>query len=208
MIIYGTTMQGKDDVVSKEVAAWLRDRNARYPKIDFKIDYWERPAEQMTEYGKIAKKFVRVYGFGKQPFFGVLEVRFFYLTQFWTVRIIGGVDKDGNIIDKDDPDTGTTEVKPLGPTLRAEIAGIANGSEFFHTLVKVGSNALGLPRNGEALADPSEFVPVVADFRKTSALTLSGAEFSKLMNDPDFADEAQRAVWAKDWKTLKRLKKK
>jgi hypothetical protein len=207
MIIYGTTMQGKYDAVPKEVAEWVQDRNARYPKIDFKIEYEEPRAEQMAEYGSIAKKYMRYYGFGK-GLFGVTDVFFPYLTQYWIIRIIGGVDKDGNIIDRDSPAFDNTALQPLGPGLRAEIAGIASGSGLLDTLVAIGESAMGLPRNGEALADPLELVPLTPDFRKTSELTLSGEEFSKLMNDPDTGDEAQRAVWAKDWETLKRLKEK
>jgi hypothetical protein len=202
MIIYGLTMQEKPEAVPKEVAEWLRDSIARYPNIDFEIDVHEISAGGKAEYEAAIQKYVRAYDYAQKGGFGVTTVTFLYAPESWTVRIVGGKDKDGNIISRD----ANAETHPLGAKLRAEIAGISNGSGLLPALVPLSDETVAMPRNGEPILERPEMIPFSSDGRMTSEVSMSGGEFADLLNDPTTKEEAMRAIWAKDWPTIRRLR--
>lgn len=199
MVIYGLTMQDKPHLVPKEVAEWLFDRVARYPNIEFKIDMWEphiQSEAERAEYEHQVRSYVR-YCVLDNKNRGVSSVLFPYLSQGWQVRIIGGTDKDGNIIDH----RAGLDTLPLRPKLRAEIAGVDDATNLVES-----DGFIGVPRRGEDMPDSPEFVAFEADGSMTSELSMTGKEFADLLSDPKTKDEASQAIWAKDWATLKRLK--
>ncbi len=208
MIIYGLTMQGKPEAVPKEVTTWLLERNSRYPDIDFIIDCWDPHPSQVEEFETAARKYSRLYSFNG-PLGGVGQILFPYLSQSWSVKIVGGLDKKGEIADKSDPNYLENFGGPLPVALRADIVALPD----FSTLEKVSDKVMAVPRkeNEPVLNAPEELVSLPSDFKMTSEFSLSGEEIEKfaqyvsLLLEPDIQKEAERAIRAKDWETLKRL---
>jgi len=182
MIVYHVTMQGREDAVPKEVAAWLVERNSLYPNIDFSVDCWVPHPAQIEEAAKAARKYERLYHL-KSANDGVLTVSFPFLQEWWQIRIIGGLDKDGNILDR----------SKAGLTSEAE---------------KLNEKLLVILRkdNNPVLEKPTEMVSIPPDFRWTSEVTMSGEQLNDLLSDPEVKEQASQAIWGKDWRTLKRLK--
>src|SRR6266481_4560242 len=142
MIIYGLRMQGRKEAVPKAVAAWLLDRNFAYPKIDFEVNCREGEPAQQKELEESAHKYSRVY-FMKEALSGVSDIIFPYVSQVWSVKIIGGLDKDHNIVDRDSPTYNPNDIiKPLTLKMRDEIAGLPDRS----TLVTLSEKSMALPR--------------------------------------------------------------
>lgn len=208
MIVYGLTMQGKLEAVPKEVATWLIERNSRYPNIDFIVDCWDPHPSQKAEFESAALKYSRLYLFNG-PLGGVGQVLFPYLSQSWNVKIVGGLDKKGEIADKSGHNYLENFGSPLPVALRAEIVAFPDSS----MLEKVSDKVMAVPRkeNELALNAPEKLVLLPSDFRWTSEFSLSGEEIEKfaqhagLLLEPDIQKEAERALRAKDWETLKRL---
>ncbi len=213
MIIYGLTMQGKPEAIPKEVATWLFERNSRYPNIDFTVDCWDPHPSQVEEFETVARKYSRLYSFWNKfvstRVSGVNVVGFPYLNERWSVKIVGGINQKGEIAD-----LIVDEVrKPLPAALRAEIAGLPITPELPSEVEKINENALGILRKeGDLpLERPTEMIPFPSDFKMTSEFSLSGEEIEKfaqhagLLLEPDIQKEAERALRAKDWETLKRL---
>jgi len=197
----------------KEVAEWLVERNSRYPKIDFEINCWEPHPLEKEKLESTARKYSRIYGFNA-PLGGVGEVSFPYLSQSWVVRIIGGLDKKGEIADKNDPNYLDNFGGPLPVSLRAEIVALLDLS----TLEKIEDKAMGVLRkeNEPVLNVPDEMVSLPPDFRMTSELSISGADFEPFVEfapllqdeDPNVRGEALRLYYKKDWESLRRLKER
>ncbi len=213
MIIYGLRMQGKSNLVPKEVAEWLVERNSRYPKIDFEINCLEPHPSEKEKLESTARKYSKIYGFNA-PLRGVGAVSFPYLSQYWVVRVIGGLDKKGEIADKNDPNYLDNFGGPLPVSLRAEIVALPDLS----TLEKIEDKAMGVLRkeNEPVLKEPKEFIPLIPDGRYTSELSISGADFEPFVEfvplleseDTNIREEALRLYYKKDWEALKRLKDK
>ena len=195
MIVYGLTMQHKPQEVPTEVAAWVTERNSRYPAIDFQIE-WQKA---FPEDADLVRKYSRTFGFqGKD----LMSVNFLYPTEYWCVRIIGGINAEGHMVNP----SYRGEIKPLGD-LRNEIAGYVAG-----TGEKLSEKGVGILRTEKEPYEKPVMVPFPSDYRYTSELSLSGKELQELQEaggllaDPKTRDEAVRAIRAKDWQTLKRLK--
>ncbi|MFH1559769.1 MAG: hypothetical protein ABIC19_04660 [Patescibacteria group bacterium] len=192
-------MQGKAEEVPKEVATWLLERNSRYPNIDFTVDCWDPHPSQIEEFETTARKYSRLYSLNAS-LHGVLLVIFPYLRQSWNVKIVGGLDDKENIADR----AKVENIKPLSVQLRAEIAGLPKLEE----LEQISDEMIGLARKkgDEPLEKAIEMTPLPSDLRWTSEVSMSGEEFNELLSDPMTKKEAERAIWEKDWETLKRLK--
>jgi hypothetical protein len=197
MIVYGLTMQEKPEQVPKEVATWLLERNSRYPNVDFTVECRDPHPSQVEEFVSMARKWSRVFSYSP-PDYGIGAVSFLYLMQCWNVRIIGGLDEEGNIADR----SKVEDIQPFSRELRAEIAGLPPDFE------RVGEGMIGIPRQDDdaPLEKPTEMISLPPDLRWTSDVSMSGEEFNKLLNDPQTKTEAERAIWEKDWEALKRLK--
>jgi len=197
MIVYGLTMQEKPEQVPKEVATWLLERNSRYPNVDFTVECRDPHPSQVEEFVSMARKWSRVFSYSP-PYYGIGAVSFLYLMQCWNVRIIGGLDEEGNIADR----SKVEDIQPFSRELRAEIAGLPPDFE------RVGEGMIGIPRQDDdaPLEKPTEMISLPPDLRWTSDVSMSGEEFNKLLNDPQTKTEAERAIWEKDWEALKRLK--
>ncbi len=63
MIVYGLTMQGKNDEVPVEVAAWLLERNSKYQNsIDFQVDVNPVRPEDAPQYNPLPKSIFKSLG--------------------------------------------------------------------------------------------------------------------------------------------------
>lgn len=214
MIVYGLTMQGKPEGVPKEVAAWLIERNSRYPNIDFTVDCRDSHPSEVEEFESAARKYSRIYyltaPFSAGNVLNVLSIIFPYLKQIWIIKIVGGLDSEGKIADR----TKTEVIKPLPVQLRAEIAGLPTipGLPLPSEMERLNKeNVVIIRRKDEPpLEKPTEMIPLPSDFRWTSEVTMSGEELSnlpKLLSNPQTRDEILRAYSEKDWETFKRLLK-
>ncbi len=198
MIVYGLTMQGKKEEFPVKVVAWLLERNSLYLNtIDFTVDVHEVSPEQAEEYKPIAQKYFQIFGL-KNPGFGILHVSFLYGTESWSVKIVGGLDKEGNLADRSNQEVAMS----LGAGRRAEIA------DFDAKAEKISENSFGLLRQpANPLKDkPKEMVSLPPDSRWTSEVSMTGAELGSLLSDPQTKEQAGHAIWQKDWQTLKCLK--
>ena len=161
MITYGITMENKSRSVPKELATWIIERNALYPKIEFRIDSWEQPLEDTSGFETVARKYSRIYHGGNLK--GFRQVSFLYLSQTWNVRTIGGVSrKDGSILDLDNSDTDN--IISLPTTLANEVIGLPDQS----LLERLGDETVGLVRKEDEPVqnDPEEFVTLDSDLEQ------------------------------------------
>ena len=149
MIVYGLTMQEKPEQVPKEVATWLLERNSRYPNVDFTVECRDPHPSQVEEFVSMARKWSRVFSYSP-PDYGIGAVSFLYLMQCWNVRIIGGLDEEGNIADR----SKVEDIQPFSRELRAEIAGLPPDFE------RVGEGMIGIPRQDDdaPLEKPTEMI--------------------------------------------------
>jgi len=201
MIIYGFTMQGKPEELPKEVAAWLLERNSLYPNIDFTVDCWEPSLAEKAKREEEAKKYSRIFVKAQSMGWGISLVIFPYLSQHWTVKIIGLVNDQGEILDPGSPEYMQGHMLP--PKLRFEIAGVPAPK-----LLEMYDHKLGLPRKEDepALETPEMMISFPPGLRWTSEVSMTGEEFNRLLSNPETKVEAERAIWEKDWDALKRLK--
>jgi len=136
---------------------------------------------------------------------GLSGVNFPYPGQNWSIRIIGGVDKDGNIVDVN----AEKSAGGFSPELRREISGIPENVE----LVSQESEwwaTVGVPfKSDEAPITPTEYVPLDADGRWTSELTMSPDEILDVVDGPrtERKEALVKAISEKDWETARRLLK-
>lgn len=198
MIVYGLSMKGRPEEVPSEIAPWLFERNTRYPAIDFTLECSEAHPEQAEEFAGIARQYSQLFGFSR--FGGVSSVTFPYLNEMWHVRIVGGLDPDKNIVNS----SFKGEIMPLGDILRNEIAGYSPDKGA----VRLSEEGVGIPRaqNEPVSVKPTSMVPFPSDLRWTSEVSMSGKEFGELLTNPKTQSEAEKAIWAKDWKAMERLK--
>lgn len=213
MITYGLRMQERRDEVPKEVATWLIERNLRYPKINFTVDCHEPHSSQIEEFVFVARRYSRLYvfwrGFVSTRVSGVNIVVFPYLSEQWTVKIVGGINKKGEIADL----TIDESRRSLPPSVRAEIAGLPVVANLPSDMEKVSEDCVGVLRKKDdpPLDRPTEMIPLLADGRYTSKLSLSGEEldyltkFAPLIKNPATREEATTLFYKKDWEALKRL---
>lgn len=211
MITYGLRMQERADAIPKDVAEWLKERNALYPNINFHVNCWEPSSSEKTEWEENARKYSRIFvkdgGFG----WGISDVFFPYLDQVWAIKIIGLANEKGEILhpENSEYENGVS----LPPHLRFEIAGVPPVE-----MLEKFNHSLGLPRkeNEPVLKEPKEFVLFTPDGRWTSELLISGADFEPFVEfapllkdeDPNIREEALRLYYKKDWKSLRRLKER
>ena len=197
MIVYGLTMQDRPQEVPKEVGIWLLERNVRYPNVDFTIEYREPYPSEVEELVSMARKYSRIFSYDP-PNGGIGMIGFLYLTQRWSVRIIGGLDGEGNIADR----SKEGSIRAFSKELRAEIAGLPSDAK------RAGEGVIGIPRQDDdvPLEKPAEMISLPSDLRWTSTVSMSGKELDNLLSNPDTDIEVKRAIWEKDWETLKRLK--
>ena len=197
MIIYGLTMQGKSEEVPQEVATWVLTREMLYPNINFIIDCQEPHRFQVEQFAFMAKKYARFF-WKSRPEGGTEVVIFSYVRESWQIRIVGGLDQDENIADL----SKEKNIRPLPRDLRNKIAGLPLDT------VRVNEKEEGVLRekNDIPLERPLEMVPLLPEGRYTSEVSMSGEELGELLSDPIIGKAAERAIWDKDWETLKRLK--
>jgi hypothetical protein len=205
MIIFGLSLQHRDPKIPKEVADWLRERAAKYSKeVDFAVNYSgleSHTPEQVEQYRELVKKYSRFFNM-RGP--AVMSVTFPYLNESWNVKIIFGADKDGNVIPQGDPNMMEKWDHKKTNELRNEIAGLPSEDQ----IEKVQNENLGEKRReGEPAIDvPREYVEFQPEFKMTSEVSMSGEQYAELANDPATKDELSRAIYEKDWETVKRLK--
>lgn len=199
-------MQDKPQQVPEEVAVWLLERNARYPMIDFKIDYSDYTNPE-TETAR--QKYSRLYNGTPTglPGHGVGTVSFLYLKESWFVRIIGGTDAEGNIADMSiprDSDDVRRSVDGLSAEQRAEISDMPSLDSLDH----IQERTYGLPRiPGEPVQDRGTLVDLPADMFWKSDFQISGAELADLFHGQptERKTEIIEALSRKDYETAKRL---
>lgn len=213
MIIYGLSMQGKKEEVPNDVAEWLVSRMEKYPNIDFKVDHDEMISldpKQRDEMLKQIKKFSRIFHLehktnGEK---GVIAVVFPYQNEIWRVKITGGLDDHGNMVGRGDPEFNEKIKRPLPPELRNEIAGLTDEKNVERIQLggKEGPMAKVREEDEPLLDEPKEFVPLPADMRWTSEVSMSGEQFNDLLSDPQTKERIKQALYEKDWDTLRELR--
>lgn len=206
MIIYGISMQDKPHQVPEEVAVWLLEQNVRYPNIDFKIDYSEFAGAETEE---VRKKYSRTWNGAPTGLsgHGVGTVGFLYLRETWFIKIIGGLDAEGNIADMSiarDSDDPKRSIAGLSAELRAEISTMPP----LEDLEEISEKLYGLPRKqGESVQERGTLIEVPADMSWKSDFMISGAELADLFHGQPSERKTQivEALSRKDYETAKRL---
>ncbi|MFH1712432.1 MAG: hypothetical protein ABH846_04325 [Patescibacteria group bacterium] len=206
MVIFGLTMQGQKQEVPKVIADWLFERVKQYPNIDFEINKRENIAVEQGEreaVEQMVRKFSRVYSmFGNTN--GILHVIFPYLNENWTIKIIGGLDDEGKMVNRADPEYVQKVKQPLPAELRNEIAGVQNISEL--ESLPNGTVAQLRAENELVLDKPKEFIPFIPELFYTSEVTMSGAQFKELLSNAEIKDQVISSIKDKDWEALNKLK--
>lgn len=191
-MIFGLTMQEHLPVVPKVVADWLRNGIAKYG-VDFRVDVRD------TYDHELVRKFDRIFFFSRGREHGVGSVAFLYPEEWWYVKIVGGLDSNGQIVGHVD-----SVVEALPATLRNEISGLSEQKP--EDLDDIDETSIGLLRRGPVVSvKDGAHEMLEPDLRWTSELTLSGDEWHDLLNDPARAREATEAIYAKDWAKLAEL---
>jgi hypothetical protein len=208
MIIWGLSVQNKEPKIPKEVADWLKPRNAQYADIKFEISHGEvtGPQPQIEAYLKQAEQYQKFYQM-KGPGGGVLSVSFPYKKEGWAVKIMGLLDKDGNIVNTLTDETEGKDLKPLPPEMRNAIAGLPKEKDKIAELEQ-GGFAEVREANNPLKEKPEEMVEIEPDFRHESELTMSGAEFEQILKDPRM-DKAElgKAFHEKNWEKIKHMRR-
>ncbi len=207
MISYGLTMQGKPDKVPAEVAVWLLERNELYPNIKFTIEVDDVAKNDASQREELRVKYARLFG-GHPTLRRPMGTTFLYPHQNWYVRIVGGLDEDGNIADM----TQGHVHSGLSPELRREITEMPEDAELISIDTDNESWAtFGKPfKNGESpLEGPTEYILMEADERWSSELTMSAAEIVDIIEGPytERKEALARAISDKDWETARQLLK-
>lgn len=71
----------------KEVAAWLHDRDSKYPKAEFAVFRFEISQSQRMEHELHAKQYSVFYGSSGGE--GMGQIVFYYLSSAWNIRVVG-----------------------------------------------------------------------------------------------------------------------
>lgn len=134
--------------VPKELFDWVREREQLYPLIRFVIDRLPVATQQDQA---LAQTYRRVF-IKSAPDDSVSVVLFPYLEEQWGVRIVGGVNADGQMIDLQEQ----ADIQPLPAALRAQIAGLTDEAQ------EIDEKRIGFPRaSGEGVqARPEEMVTI------------------------------------------------
>jgi hypothetical protein len=213
MIIYGTSMQDRNEEIPKDVAEWLINKIEKYPNVDFMINHDEMIGLDNALRGQLAelmKGFSRIFiperkTHGKN---GVRTVVFPYTNEIWRITITGGLDADGNIIGRSDPEISAKIKRNLPPELRNEIAGL----DEIHTIDEIQLDGRGAlfakaREEGEPLMNkPEELIPFPYDIKWTSEVNMTGEQFTNLMQDPETREQTRKAIEEKDWDSLRELR--
>lgn len=206
MITYGLTMQGKPDKVPAEVAVWLFEHNDRYPNIKFEVGVWEfQTEEEAKKHAKMRQEYARLWRVRtkvNEP----MVVAFPYPGLEWFVRIIGGLDENGNIVDltKEYVKTGLT------PELRRKIAEMPDDVELVSKDDDSWATVGVQFKNGDTpIEEPIEYIEIDPAQRWTSELTMSAAKIVDLVDGPQTERKRAlvKAISEKDWENARRLLK-
>ncbi len=205
MIIYGLTLQDKPQEVPEEVATWLLEQQARYPLIDFQINYSNYSDAEIDD-GR--RKYSRSWNGKPNEGFGPKGISFHFLRESWHINVVGGRDASGDIADLSIPPDSTDprrSVAPLGARLRAEITTMPP----LDKMEPLGEEGFGLLRTAPAEERPLTMVSFPPDIFMTSELSMSGAEFADLLHGEPTERKTQivEAVSAKDWEQARTLLK-
>lgn len=225
MITYGFTMQGRPDMVPDEVAVWLLERNNRYPNVEFVVDCDEPSAQQVEEYKK-ASRYSRLFS---GPVGSVRYVSFPYQNQSWRVKIAGGLTNNGKIADLTKLSKEETwDTMMFSKKLRCEIAGLPENAETIFEGKSGWTKGIPLGDTEPSRTKPLEFIPLSADGRYTSELTIapvpasghSGSQWKSghTISHEEFLDVVEgpetgrkkaimEALSMKDWETARNLLK-
>ena len=200
MITFGLGMQDKDDAIPKEVYEWLKERNEKYPDVQFEIDTDSVEEEQKKELEEVLK-YSRVFMKEASRHWGISRVLFPYKTELWKVKIMGRSDKNGKILnfESEDYENGSQ----FSQELRSEIAGVPEQGEYEFCL----EHGLGVPRkeNEPVLDKPTEMIPIKPEGRTTSEVSMRGRELDYLMKDKGTKKEITKGIYEKDWEKIRRI---
>ncbi len=205
MFIYGLSMQGLEPKIPKEVADWIKERMVKYPlEVDFELNHSSIDTytpENREQYQNLVRQYERFYNL-RGP--GVMAVTFPYLNESWYVKIMVGVDKEGKILDPNDPNYMEKYDGKRTNELRNEIAGLPSEDK----IEKLQEGTVGEKRKeGDAALElPREYEEFFPDLEKTSEVTMSGEQYAELAKDPVVKKEFNRAISENDWETLRKLK--
>lgn len=180
-IIFGTTMQGRESAVPKELYLWLILRNSKYPLINFQIEVFKPINEEEEISFKRLTKYSIIYN--RKPL-GVDAVIFPYPNAKWIVRIIGGKDERGDIVE-----IGKTK-EPLGIVLRREISGVP--AEPTSDMEQIDKWVWGVIRKDGGSSDKPEMMPVSPDGEWTSKFSITGQQLKDAVES--HRDELRRTV--------------
>jgi hypothetical protein len=207
MITFGLRMQDRfDKKIPKEVYDWVLKRNKNYPNINFTINPQVTPEEghDYEQYKKIITEYSLLYTLNNN--FHVSDVCFPYLKESWFIKIIGIFDKDGNILDPNDPDYTDKADRPLG-RLRNTIAGTENRKDIERIPIEE-AKLVGRQRmaNEPILEKPTEMIELKPNMVMLSDFSATGKELKEMINNPIIRNEVLEAFEKKDWKNLKKYK--
>jgi hypothetical protein len=206
-------MEGQKEEVPTDVAKWLINRMEKYPTVDFTIDRDEMMGldpQQQEQLAEQMKKFSRIFlpehkTSGEK---GVLTVIFPYQNEIWRIKITGGLDAEGNIIGRSDPEINEKLKSPLPPKLRNEIAGLTEEKNIEQIQLedKEGPMAKVREESEPLLNEPGEFVPFPAEMIWTSKISIHGEQFNDLTKDPEIREQTKQALYEKDWDKLRKIR--
>lgn len=143
--------------IPTEVARYVMERDGAFPDAHFEISHHpvrevDRPAEERG-YRAMREKYSRTFYAARPGPFSVGGVNFLYGQETWTVRIIAGLDEEGNI--RTAQTVGRDEgLRPLPHKLRNEIAGF-DPARFERMEVQAGERSALL--YGEPRTDATPF---------------------------------------------------
>ncbi|MGV8084626.1 MAG: hypothetical protein ACP5N9_00030 [Candidatus Bilamarchaeum sp.] len=168
MISFGLRMQGQSKKVPHEVATWLFQQTAKYPLIDFQLEYEAVTTDRDTSeinLLSIIKQYCLLFGFsGKGWDKAVKQVSFLYTTGIWKVNIFGVKGDVG------EPDPKRAHLS-LSPEQRSEISGFKE-LEGSDALVEINPMVFGKIRTIEPEV-PTDFIALNPEYSMTSELSLT-----------------------------------
>jgi hypothetical protein len=188
MIIFGRTLQDKDDALPKEVADWLLEANKKYSNIQFKVQVFENnniSAEELEEIKKYSRIYAKERGVGR-----IMNVNVPFLKEHWSTKIIGLADKSGKIISPNDEKYN--QGLALSQELGLKISGLA---DLEKDQISVMTGYIGLKRKeGQKIKErPNEFIYFKPDIRERG-ISLKAEQFGELMNDKNTIDRTVAAI--------------